>query len=414
MVAVLIPFWTAVAAAQQPPDPETLDHYVGEVTGNDVYVRSGPSANYYEVAKLNAGDRVTIIGRQESWLAIVPPNGCFSLIHKNFVDLDLTGQKGVVNGDAVLIRAGSSLRSELYAKQVKLDRGAEITVIGPHNQDYLRIAPPPGARLFVSSDYVARATDQSAPPTAAVASLPVAALIGQPSADQPSNTTLDAAAPGGDDNSAPIPGVQPSAERSDLSQIEDALTAEMKKPLIQRDHAGLLERYRTLAGKTADAYVKSYAATRINQLELGIQAALEVRTINETAERLSAARRDKIAERANIRAPVREIGGGFDAEGQLRGSALFSSPVGPKWYRLVSGIDDITWRTLCYVEIPPDLNLDMNRFLGRKVGIRARERRLLTGEVDPVEVLVASEIVILDAGEPSGENLPDRNEPLRP
>ncbi|NOT00729.1 MAG: hypothetical protein HOP29_08885 [Phycisphaerales bacterium] len=400
--------------AQQPPDPASFERYVGEVTANDVYLRSGPSANYYEVAKLSAGDRVTVVGRQETWLAIVPPNGCFSLVHKNFVDLDATGLNGVVNGDAVLVRAGSSLRSELYAKQVKLDRGAEVTVIGPHNQDYLRIAPPPGAELFLSSDYVARAPDQTAAPNANVASLPVAAMTGQPSTDQPSNQATDAATPAVAADAGTKPSPQPSAERSALTQLEDAMTAEMEKPLVQRDHAELLERYRSLAGKTADAYVKAYATTRIKQLELGAEAAVEVRTINDTADRLSAARRDKIAERANIRAPIREIGGGFDAEGELRNSALFSSPVGPKWYRLVSGIDDVTWRTLCYIEIPPDLTLDMNRYLGRKVGVRARERRLLTGEVDPVEVLVASELVILDAGVPAGENESTRNEPVRP
>ena len=52
----------------------------GEVTGNDVYVRSGPSLNHYTVCKLSAGDRLTIVGEQGGWYEILPPTAAFSYI----------------------------------------------------------------------------------------------------------------------------------------------------------------------------------------------------------------------------------------------------------------------------------------------------------------------------------------------
>ena len=53
---------------------------VGEVTGTEVNVRSGPSGNYYVVMRLSAGHRVVIVDRLPSWVAIAPPKGAYSLI----------------------------------------------------------------------------------------------------------------------------------------------------------------------------------------------------------------------------------------------------------------------------------------------------------------------------------------------
>ena len=58
----------------------------GEVTTNDLYVRSGPSLNHYTIAKLNAGDRVNIVGESGDWVEILPPPGTFSLISADYVD----------------------------------------------------------------------------------------------------------------------------------------------------------------------------------------------------------------------------------------------------------------------------------------------------------------------------------------
>ena len=43
-----------------PEVPNAKFNFVGEVNGNSVYVRSGPSDSYYPTAKLNKGTRVRV------------------------------------------------------------------------------------------------------------------------------------------------------------------------------------------------------------------------------------------------------------------------------------------------------------------------------------------------------------------
>ena len=49
--------------------------YVARMTGNNVYVRSGPGTNYYACGKLSKGDKITVVGSHFGWLRIVPPAG---------------------------------------------------------------------------------------------------------------------------------------------------------------------------------------------------------------------------------------------------------------------------------------------------------------------------------------------------
>ena len=93
---------------------------IGEVTGNDVYVRSGPSTNYYPVMRLRAGDRVVIVAKRPAWVGIAPPKGAFSLVARQYVDPD-GENKGVINGNRVWVRAGSDLSTQSYAKQARLN-----------------------------------------------------------------------------------------------------------------------------------------------------------------------------------------------------------------------------------------------------------------------------------------------------
>ena len=88
------------------------------------------------------------------------------------------------------------------------------------------------------------------------------------------------------------------------------------------------------------------------------------------------------------------IGGGFDAVGELRLSMLYASNAFPNRYRLVEVDGE---RTIGYVEIPRDLMIDVDRFVGRRVGVRARDTRLQAEDVDPLMVYTVSELVLLDS-----------------
>lgn len=377
-----------VAATSASANPGVA--FAGEVTGNDVYVRSGPSTNYYPVAKLNAGARVSVVDAVEGWYAIVPPEGCFSLIHKKFVDIGDESSAGVVNGNAVRVRAGSALRPDLYAKQLKLNRGAEVTVLGPHNDDYLRIAPPEGVRLYISQDFVARRRGSVAKPESEPVPTPPSA------SGAPDAPPVDSA---GDDVAvSAAPGEEKSKEvtlyRDEIEELDAALAAEMREPLLHRDYSSLIARYGVLAEQNDDEYARVYAKSRIIQLEEASDGLSAVRELRDLGAKLKRERTIKLIERQQWRIRERKIGGGYDAIGELRPSMIWTSPTGPKRYRLV-GDEKPTPRTIGYVEIPPQSDLDINQFLGRRVGVRAGTTRLETRDVDPIVIYVASELVVL-------------------
>ena len=96
--AMAIPAWAQTAQAPQPAkageaaqpakaaEPAPQFPFEGEISGTNVYVRSGPGVNYYPSTKLNAGDRVVVQGEQYSWYEIVPPPKCFSYIDMAMVE----------------------------------------------------------------------------------------------------------------------------------------------------------------------------------------------------------------------------------------------------------------------------------------------------------------------------------------
>ncbi len=403
----------AQETVSETPEP-TVKRYVGEITGNDVYVRSGPSTNHYPVTKLDAGTKVQVHRVVNGWCEIDPPLGCFSLVHRNFVDVGAEGTPGVINGQKVLVRAGSSLTADLYARQLKLNRGDEVQVLGSHNDDYLRIVPPTGAHLYVSEKLVAHVADGNLDMT-------IAALTGDPEPAKPnpsptsqtspaSQPKQNAANPKTADRTVKQPGGTSSASRdggrksedvsghTGLSVMEASLKEEIEKPVEHRDYDRLIEGFKRIADKDTSDQARAVAKSRIMQLEHAAAAQKSLLELRAMGEDLSSDRNEAMRERTLIKPPPRPIGRGFDAVGELRVSMLYGTASSPKRFRLVSTGEKP--RTIGYVEIPDALSLDMQEYLGRKVGVRARDKRLQTGDVDPVVIYVAQELVVLDSNEP--------------
>ena len=98
---------TAAAGAPDEAGDLTFPHFA-EITGDNVYVRSGPGTNFYHCGKLNTGDKVKVVGKHFSWSRVVPPAGSFSWISMQYVTIDPANPKvGNVAGDRVRVYAGS-------------------------------------------------------------------------------------------------------------------------------------------------------------------------------------------------------------------------------------------------------------------------------------------------------------------
>ena len=380
------------APAAEPASPAAaFVPYVGEVTGDSVYIRSGPSTNYYTVGKVGTGQRVTVLAEKEGWIGIAPLPDCFSLIDARYVDRDRDPTIGIVNGERVNVRAGAEGVRDPYAVQTQLERGAHVRILGDFPNGFLRIAPPEGAKLWVFGQYVQR-VEGAAAPVAAATDAPAGVPTTQPAGETVTASTdvtrvTDPAAPAGRKAA--------EGDRAILENLEAAVKAEMTKPLFERNVRPLADKFQALANQTKDEYTAHYAKTRVAQLQ-DLAATIEsVKKAYDVHSGIAGEREQFAHERERIKTVRIREPEGFAAEGELRESAVYASPTGPRRYRLLDPNKDVT-RTLAYVEIPPDSPIDVTKYLGRRVGVRARTKQLKVDSVDPVPIIVADELVLLE------------------
>lgn len=362
---------------QQAPPPASIK--IGEVTGDEVHLRSGPGVNYYPVARLHKGDRVVIVERKPAWVGVAPPSSTYSLVAKLFVDADGQG-RGVINGDRVWVRAGTELSDDKYAKQTRLSKGARVTIVG-QSGEFHKIVPPKGAILWISEDYV-RAVEESHPATPD----PEPMIEATPAAPQ----ATPPPAP-------PLEKIETERLQSRIEHIEKILAQEFEKDAYERDLQGVVDRFAPLADQNDDVAVKQYAAYRINQLRQTMSRIESQKKAEELTMRLREQRIQFLEERSKIRPGPIHLARKFAVRGKFVTSAAYSSPVGLQRFRIIEPeTRGAIPHTLAYIELDPQSNIDPQAFVGRYVGVRARGQKLLEGSVDPMIVYTAAEIVILE------------------
>lgn len=405
----------------------------GEVTGDNVYVRSGPSLNHYTISKLHRGDRVHVVGESGEWLEVLPPPGVFSLISGDYVD-SADNKSGTVNAENVRVRAGSQLNDNKYTVQTVLTKGATVEIVERAADGFVRIKPPAGATVWVNKAYVrtgsgpagAAGDESPTPPGSTAAGQPVGSSAPDLETTPPAMKEYeqakakssaergDAAANAPAGSSALDAGGSESGSVSNRKRLEDLdaeVRIELTKPLAERDLRPFMERYQRIAEADSDPVNKQYATARVEQLG-GMTAVLaSIRSLRGTDEKTEAIRQEYLRQRAGIPPHVRSKEPvSLDAKGVLRVSALYPLDGEPKRLRLLDR-DAPVDRTLGYVDIPTGSSIDVERFVGAYVGVRASSKRWQDGSVDPVPIYVASELVVLnpatgEAVESEGSLLP--------
>ena len=368
----------------------------GEVTGSDVYVRSGPSLNHYTVLKLEAGSRVTVVGENGEWYEILPPAEAFSLVSGDYIDSS-DGKHGVVNGNNVRVRAGSLLNENKYTVQTLLSKGAEVTIVGRNADGFLRIAPPEGATVWVNRSFIEMVPGSLLKLESEVAATPA---DGTKTGSEGDTSADDAASAM---PASPFTGYPITELRTELELIDRAAQTELEKPVMERRLEALVARYQVIAEQVEDEFAQQYAAARVRQLTdmaAVIDTVRQMRKVNEQAE---SRRREYLQGRAKIRETLPEIPTGLDVKGVLRTSALYPADSPLQRFRLVdtSGPTD---RTIAYIEVPVGTAIDAKAFLDQYVGVRASSKRLQQGGVDPVAIYVAGEIVPIEPEETKTTN----------
>ena len=234
----------ALGAPEQPAEVNQAKFpYVGEITGTELNIRSGPGMNYYGCGKISSPAKVVVIGQKFSWSQILPPPGSFSWIFKQYVQTDVNNPGvGVVSGDNVRVYAGADDREPMVSDSVQLtvSKGLKVRIMGAAVGDYYKIVPPEGASLWTSSQYIKclRKADEI---------------------DSKVPKAGEAAAPGA------TPGVVMEQVDANSRQLEQYYTLvkqfddEKKKPLTEQDYSKIRAGLEALAADSNNGEAADYA-----------------------------------------------------------------------------------------------------------------------------------------------------------
>jgi uncharacterized protein YgiM (DUF1202 family) len=328
------------AAAAPTPANES---YVAEVIGNDVYVRSGPGTNFYQCSKLYAGDRVQVVKTQQGWSCIVPPPGCFSWIAMQYVSINPQNPTvGVLTGDNVGVYTGSDTQEAKYStsKQVVLGRGQTVKLLGEEKDDYYKIAPPQGAYLWVSSQFLQPA-DKS--------------LIKTPALD----TTAGKSAAG----KKPVDPNMPLTGLDLYYALMEQVKAELAKPKAEQNYTELKKKLTELVALKDGGRAARYAEFSLKQVEryeLACQVAKEVEQQNKELQKTTA----KIDEARTTQLNNIVRRDKYALVGKLETSSVYAGAA--KRFRVL----DDSGKTICYVMPTGAIaNTDFSKYIGHRVGL---------------------------------------------
>jgi len=326
------------AEAETPAFP-----YMAEITGDNVYVRSGPGTNFYYCGKINKGDKVKVVGKQFSWARVVPPAGSFSWIYMQYVSIDPDNPTvGTVTGDRVRVHAGSDHLKPLYSKtlQGKLDKGDKVKLLGEQMDNYYKIAPLSFSYLWVSINF-----------TKPLKEVKEVTKTVEPPVVEPTTEPNEV---------VPEP-VSPETSLEKYRALKEQFEAERAKPIDQQNYADIKEALIKIAGnKTAGkaARYAEFVLKQIKDFELVLEVSKAVRLQNEQLqnirERIDKARATRLAEFEDL--------GRFAVVGQLQTFTTY----GPGHYRII----DKSGKTICYA-LPSGRvsKVKLSRLIDQKVGL---------------------------------------------
>ena len=345
-----------VAASETPAFP-----YTAEITGNAVYIRSGPGQPYYDCGQLNTGDRIQVAGSQFTWSKIVPPARCYSWISTDFVKPDPENRStGLVTGDNVRVYAGSDTEKPGFSTslQVKLNKGDKVKLLGAEVDRYYKIAPPDGAYLWVSTSFT-RPVPPEAIPVAGTGAIIAVAPADVNTTPGPNELTVSTpAVAGADANSTATPAVKTSLDK--YNSLKKQLEEEQAKPFAQQDYSAIKEGLSAIAAdKTADKTAR-YAQAVLEQIAT-IELAMNAdKIIKQQSKDLAKTQEQIDKDHQAALAGIQDLGK-YAVMGKLQKFSVF----GPGYYKIL----DTAGNTICTISPGSVVPKDYISLIGKQVGV---------------------------------------------
>lgn len=344
------------AAAVDVPAAKPVYPYTGYVAGDLVNVRCGPGLYYYPLVALNKDTPVIVEAEADGWLALRPADSVFGLINKKDLTLAADGKTATVASPSARVYAASGTAERQWCVMSTLKQGDAVAVVGPHDESYLRVAPPADARMYVVDKYVAaKSAGGVEPPTVAV-------------------------------NIEP-PKVEPLVE--DYKAADDLLRAEMAKPLGQRNYEEAAAKFKEIAEKADKAYLKQSAAKRVAHIAALVEQQndfLEVTGLSkELDQKLADIKTQWAGKQVEAERDKRLQNPDFVATGLLAPMESLEGVDYPIKFKLV----DQNNRPLVVLQ---STAYELGKYVGKVIGVRGtkkylKEWRIYLVTVDDLEVI---------------------------
>jgi hypothetical protein len=332
--------------------------YAGSITGDSVYIRSGPGLYYYPVMSVNKDTRVTVEGEANGWLALDPPKDMVGLMRKGDVTVDSTGKAGTVAAASARVYAYGPSAKRQWCVMATLRQGDTVKVLGQAEGDMMRVAPPENARVYVVDQYVTAGAASSANDTA------IARMEIEP------------------------PKVDPLVE--EFHKAEADLRAELAKRVPDRKFDDVTARFKDIADKTEKTYIKKEALRMLGAIAEFRQQQADV--LDATAlgdkldERLAEIKSERIAKEAEGTREKKEAARtDFLATGMVARMESLEDVDYPIKFKLV----DQNNKPLVVLK---SSTYDLNKYVGKVVGVRGtktylKDWRIYLISVDEIEAL---------------------------
>ena len=400
-------------AGKKHPAAVNNTSFIGQVNASQVNVRSGPRLAYYPVGQLTRGDLVKVVGTVNSWDRIAAPAGTRCYISRQFVQISATGDTGHVSADYVYLRAASPLTPHSHYAVVGLvRRGTHVSITGQTKSFYI-IRPPHGTDFYVASQFITPAPATATYITPRI-SMPAGFKGPGLASSQPTGNGMVAASTGAGGQAAPstapsgnggngqvipipsggtpapaagqtssgggiipiIPGVGKASPATApaaapvkydtnaytaFSRLNRATQKEFRKPVLQRQLAPLLKKYKALAAEpNLPPSVKQGTAEWIKEINNGIQ----VQKLAESAEKTPAIGSEIAPYQQKWEQSQHEVNQAvthapYLAKGILKTSDAIHD------YALVS---PSTGRVVAYLK--PASKIDISKLLGSYIGVK--------------------------------------------
>lgn len=387
---------TSVELADKTDGKPAFQPYIGEITGENVYIRSGPGGIYHQMGKFQKNQKVVVrLERRgnHNWAMIEPTSQCFSYIAKKYVKIvdsdstfqgpqpekptttntaldkkadpdalsdpvdtslaqtvpqdSISGKKiliGRVIGKNVRVRAGSiKALPENAQVQILLSNPASVKIIGQRG-DFYKIISPPNACFWVSLNYVKR----------------VGPVDPQHLADLRSRTFQDISG-----DSTPEQTFQVESQRQEYIDLAQMFESLQNSPLKDRHYQPLSDRLEKLITTAKSSSVESAARRLSRNLNKAILAQQTLLASLQQDERLkiTLAKIDKKNENLVLQNIIpRQSENDIVVKGRLASSAVFTAELQNRRYRLLDENENTK-----YYAISIHGGLDLGLWLDKKV-----------------------------------------------